>query len=96
MVRPLTDRSQIDVTQARTSGPGTNICRKCGGPKETSRRGSQRCKGCDTKPVRSARLIQVRLDEATFDALLDEATRHDQTAEERVAFLLTRKYTPKP
>lgn len=57
------------------SGPGTDVCGACAGPKEKTRRGSVRCRACDNGSrgkVRTYRL-SITVDEATWTALSKRA-----------------------
>lgn len=93
----LTARSAARIKAGRTEGAGTDVCIKCVGPKEVSRVNSDKCKACnnprntsprpsvvDGKRVNRARVMQVRVDEPMFQALVEQADKRGQTIDEYV------------
>lgn len=86
----LTAAARKNVAAGRVTGPGTDTCRRCNGPKEPTRVNSDKCKRCNSPTV--THVLKVELPSDVMDALKREAAAHELSPAERVAFLLTKKY----
>lgn len=64
-----------------SSGAGTDVCNGCKGPKETTRRGSNKCRVCNNPSSKSGPVKTIRtvLPAEVWDALQAEADRKGTT-----------------
>jgi hypothetical protein len=73
----LTEQARANLESGATDGPGTDVCRGCGGPKEPTRLNSSRCRTCGGKkgspPPRATlgetRSLRTELPVAVWDRL---------------------------
>lgn len=86
MPRELTDQARANVAAGATSGPGTDTCAGCDGPKEPTRLNSARCRACGTGGTgASASTSPVRVLRATLpvdvaERFTAEAAAHGKQA----------------
>lgn len=85
-MKELTDAARANLAAGATSGPGTEVCAGCDGPKSPSRLNSARCKECGSGGIGKStapspvRIIRATLPVDVAERFAAEAAEHDMTA----------------
>lgn len=96
-MRDLTDQARANLASGATTGPGTDTCAGCEGPKEPSRLNSARCRACgkggtgaspSTSPIR---VIRATLPVDVAERFAAEAAEHGMQANNYLIELIMRR-----
>lgn len=77
----LTEQALRNVESGATDGPGTTVCRGCGGPKEPTRLNSARCRECGaggSKRPAPNKTVSASLPVEVWERLNSEAAESGQ------------------